>query len=181
MDNDDQVENLDAEASIERESDIEQVRYFVAHEYENVQDENGISYKLNYVIKEVRKIPIFESEKTFNNDSDTNWNYIIVGSYDVTYKYELFSNGNLINTVVIEGILLKVAEYKKESDLVLDGTLKWCDAAVLYFPELDNDRKKEIIFGFTGGDRYCLLSDEVTRNRISNLSIEAVKQANLIE
>jgi hypothetical protein len=170
----------------ERVAEINQVKFFIDNHYKKVQDNEGISYEITFERKEIERIPIFESEKIFNaiysnynelNSKVDSTNYVIVGSYNVRYEFILKSNGNVVNKLPFKGVLLKVSEFRQSSNSFIE-VFRWCATSYLYFPELDVDQKKEIIFNFTGGSNYCGWGENLN-NKIYNLAIEAVRKSGL--
>lgn len=202
--------NGDSELASEREEEIDQVNYFLKNYFKTVKDEDGIAYELKYEEKEINRTPIYESEKIYleryvgpvyrneeiHGNDTINYKkneegvyvknaeygvYVIVGSYNVTYEFKLFSNGNFVNSVSIDGLSFEVSQFRKGIDESIYSkiTLGWCYYSDQYFPELKNKDKKDVVYKFTGGEFNCGYGEKIN-NMVYNAAIIAVKKSGIL-
>lgn len=170
----------------ERNKEIELVNFYINNN--KAIDEDGINYDLEIKKREIERIPLFESSKVYHMDRYDNEldssEYVIIGSYEVKYEFDLLSNGNLINTIRFDGVFFEAAEYRRHFTEKDDGEFEkvkfgYCDTSELYFPELDNeDELKAKINRFTGGEGYCLWGKY--NDVVYNYAIESVKKSKVI-
>ncbi|WP_339702178.1 hypothetical protein [Algoriphagus aquimarinus] len=192
------VENkIEESLNADRTADIEQVIYFLDNPF--VTDEDGLTYNLEVEKNKFEREKLFESEKIFFNNS-TEERYCVVSSYKTKYEFKLTSNGDLVNTIILEAFVFKslafrphITPYRYENGIERPGSGErvpnrfdpepTCSYEYLYFPDLDYNKKKKLISNFTGGEniRWTCGGWGTAENLLTKTRIEAVKRTGIIE
>lgn len=138
----------------------------------SITDENGIKYKLSVKDVMLSKKPLYTSEAIHYENRYDSFD-IFIKSYRITTIFKMFSNGELVDKIKLDGVLLE----SKRSDK--NGLFTRCSDSYTYYPKLESDEvRKRKIAGFTGEN--CGLGAELN-NKVRNERIKAVKASGILK